>query len=1194
MPAAILDQYGRAIRRQSGRARGSLTARERAILRGRFDAAQTIDENRRHWANADALSADAAASASVRQTLRNRARYEAENNSYAKGILLTLANDCVGTGPRLQMQGDDPAVNATVETLLANWARRVHLAAKLRTLRIARARDGEAFALLIANLGLDGPVKLDLRLLEADQVASPSPLLSPYAVDGIRFDTFGNPIEYDVLREHPGATGTATLGGFIADAIPARYVLHLFREDRPGQRRGIPEITPALPLFSQLRRYTLAVLGAAETAADYAAVLQNQNPPDSEDATTGDAFEAVQLEARMATVLPEGYTLGQIKAEQPATTYAEFKKEILNEAARCLLIPYNVAACNSADYNYASGRLDHQTYHKALRIDRGDLEIQFLDRLLEAFLEEAEFLGLVPAYFSRNGLPPHQWFWDGIQHVDPVKEAVAQKTRLASGTTTLAAEYAAENKDYETEMRQRNKEAELQLELRLRLEAREKELRRELGLGLPAPAPASSSPAIAAAADAGSALTFGAAGVEITAAGGDAQSPTPQVAIEAYSGGMMRVPKFGHVVIDLAGLAIEGAIPILADHDNRLEGIVGHGSATIRDGRLWLRGAAAGSETARQIVALAQGGFPFQASVGVDPGERIPIRAGQSITVNGRTITAPAGGFTLVRTSRLREVSIVPAGCDQDTAVTVTASSPDKGPLSMTFSEWLKAKGFDETTLSDAQKAPLQAAFEAELQAADNGDPPNPPNPPNPPANPPNHRRTATPPPLPTEGNLNASGTPDLVAKMRAELAAESQRIAQIRAACDGRFPAIEAKAIAEGWDETRTQLEVLRAERPTGPAIHSRNNDQVRDAAVIEAALCMQAGLNVEEDFNEQTLEAGYRYRRRGFRWCAEQLCASRGRPIDADPGSREWIQAAFSTSELSGIVGAVANKALQKAFLATPTVAGRICATRSHTNFHSHTVYSLAITGDLEQVGSDGELKHLKLGEESRTRQVQTKGALLSISRQDLVNDDLGAFTDASAVLGRKAVTSREKALFTLLNATGAGSSHFTTARGNYFAGASTNLQSSSLATAEQMFLDQTAPDGDPVSINPRILLVPTALKATARELMTSQFLVGPTTSKTPSNNVWQGAFEDLSSPWMSNTNLTGYSSTAWYLLADPADVPALEIAYLNGMAQPTIEFFGLDADPNVLGVTWRVYWDFGVALGEYRAGVKSKGAA
>ena len=62
---------------------------------------------------------------------------------------------------------------------------------------------------------------------------------------------------------------------------------------------------------------------------------------------------------------------------------------------------------------------------------------------------------------------PHQWFWDGFEHVDPAKEANAQKTRLANHTTTLAAEYARQGRDWEEELKQRAKEQRLMSELGL-------------------------------------------------------------------------------------------------------------------------------------------------------------------------------------------------------------------------------------------------------------------------------------------------------------------------------------------------------------------------------------------------------------------------------------------------------------------------------------------------------------------------------------------------------------------------------------------------------------------------------------------------------------------------------------------------------------------------------------------------------
>ncbi|MCL2701978.1 MAG: phage portal protein, partial [Phycisphaerae bacterium] len=483
-------------------------------VRAKFDSAQTTPDNRRHWANADGFSADVAASPAVRQTLRNRARYEVANNSYARGIVLTLANDVIGTGPRLQMllgtgeDGGAGGVNGFIEREFSAWCREVDLPGKLRTMRMARAQDGEAFGWLFFNAALGTPVKLDIRLIEADQVTTPTPAamrrggdgLGENMADGIEFDFFGNPAAYHVLMSHPGGGGPWSVVQEF-ERVPAANMIHWFRADRPGQHRGLPDILPALPLFAQLRRYTLAVIAAAESAANVAIFMKTNTPAGGEAAEVAPKTE-MEFTPNMAVFGPEGWEPIQIKAEQPATSYAEFKREILNEIARCLNMPYNVAACNSSGYNYSSGRLDHQTYHKSVRVEQDHLEDVVLDRILYMWLAEAAtvypelaalrrpaanasvVVNVSPGVDVLEGVAqamPHQWFWDGREHIDPAKEANAQATRLANNTTTLATEFAKQGKDWETEVRQR---------------AREVTLCRTLGLtlALPAPQPAADTP----------------------------------------------------------------------------------------------------------------------------------------------------------------------------------------------------------------------------------------------------------------------------------------------------------------------------------------------------------------------------------------------------------------------------------------------------------------------------------------------------------------------------------------------------------------------------------------------------------------------------------------------------------------------------------------------------------------------------
>jgi len=133
----------------SGAPRTQATRRHRRVV-ARYDAAQTSDNNRRHWAMADGLSARATNSPEVRWTLRSRSRYEVANNSYAKGVILALANDVIGTGTRLQMGGLGAEDCRLIEREFGTWARAVGIAEKRRTMRMARAQDGETFAILVA------------------------------------------------------------------------------------------------------------------------------------------------------------------------------------------------------------------------------------------------------------------------------------------------------------------------------------------------------------------------------------------------------------------------------------------------------------------------------------------------------------------------------------------------------------------------------------------------------------------------------------------------------------------------------------------------------------------------------------------------------------------------------------------------------------------------------------------------------------------------------------------------------------------------------------------------------------------------------------------------------------------------------------------------------------------------------------
>ena len=414
--------------------------RENAILRGAYSAAQNTEEQRTAWQLADNLSPKSANNFQVRRLLRSRSRHECQENCYALGIVNTMANDLIGTGPRLQSLTNDETLDRAVEAGFAQWMIATNAAEKLHTLTLAKKKDGEGLALVITNPKLDSPVKLDFGLFEAEQCTTPNPVFNNQLwVDGVVLDDRGNIESYNILDQHPGDFYFANLNPLSYKTYPASQVIHFFRKDRPGQVRGVPELTPALDLFNQLRRFTQATLRSAETAALFSAVIQTNAPADSDDGDDIQPMETIRLEQGMATTLPQGYQIGQVRSEHPQTTYPMFKGELLREIARCLNVPWNVASGDSSGYNYSSSRLDHILYGRSIRVERSLAERVVVTKLFLLWLAEAVLIpGYLPpgvrAYLSNY---PHRWFWDPVESIDPTKDASADISKLEANLSTL-------------------------------------------------------------------------------------------------------------------------------------------------------------------------------------------------------------------------------------------------------------------------------------------------------------------------------------------------------------------------------------------------------------------------------------------------------------------------------------------------------------------------------------------------------------------------------------------------------------------------------------------------------------------------------------------------------------------------------------------------------------------------------------
>ena len=445
-------------------------------------------------------------------------------------------------------------------------------------------------------------------------------------------------------------------------------------------------------------------------------------------------------------------------------------------------------------------------------------------------------------------------------------------------------------------------------------------------------------------------------------------------------------------------------------------------------------------------------------------------------------------------------------------------------------------------------------------------------------------------------------------AAAQAAVEAERARVAEITAICGEDAKDLVAKAVTEGWDakdlvaqatqegwdanKTRQAvLDKIRASRPVIPNVNVKANMKSSEQ-VLECALAIRCGLDVEKaGYPEPVIEAATKGADISLKDLFKEVIKLNGGTPSAFGFDNSDIRAAFSTVTLPSLLSNVANKQLLRAYNSYERVAPRLCSEGTLVDFKPTTRIRLVDVGDLQKVGPDGEIKHGTLDEEVATNQAETFAKSLCLTRQMIINDDLGAFYSIPYKMGAKAARIPDKLFFSKLQANenwNDGNALFSAAHANLLTGAGSALSKSSLEQAVALFRKQKDKDGEPIAIAPRILLVPPAKETLALELVRGITVVaaGSTDIVRPAMNALANLnLEVVTSPWLTNDN-------AWYLFGNPAEVDTFEIGYLKGRRVPVIEQG--ETDFNTLGMWFRVYFDCGVAPMDFRGMVKANGAA
>ena len=593
-----------------------------------------------------------------------------------------------------------------------------------------------------------------------------------------------------------------------------------------------------------------------------------------------------------------------------------------------------------------------------------------------------------------------------------------------------------------------------------------------------------------------------------------------KMTITAYNGGLMNVAWGYPVGIELSGLKWrdDNAVPILCQHKTySIDAICGQATKVSHDGKTLTIDAdfMPVSQDAKKVHELAKAGFKFQASVGVSASDVIFIDAKQSYKLNGEEVK---GECYIVRAGTLNEVSIVPRGADGSTQTAIAAA----------------ANNTNKEGIMPEEKKPVEAA-------------------------------------KPTD-----------TATVEAAQTAERERAASLIAACKGHED-IMAKAVKEGWTAEKAELECLRAEkaaaeqakieasRPGAPAIIDLKASAPKDAKTVVAAACMGAAMAdsvVEAQCKGVDLDAAHDL---GITRLSD-IFAAFGfvyRPGD-DASMKKAIKAAFSNADIPNVLSNVAHKFVLAGFGTVGDDWRLISRPVPVVDFKAVKGVRLVMGGLLKSLVKGGELQHVDLSDEARSVQAATKGSIVGVTREDLINDDLAVLSLIPERFGQMSGRTINKDVFGTLSTTGS----------HYGANTTGALSLDALAAAYALALAIKDSNGDPLGAIPNRILCSPSNFLTAKAIYQSEHIVNGS-GKSPRDNVMRNILAPVTSPFLSGTK--------YWLFNDAFKL--VDVAFLNGRQTPVVET--AEANFHQLGIEMRCYFDYGPSAGEYKAALYSTGA-
>lgn len=465
----------------------------------------------------------------------------------------------------------------------------------------------------------------------------------------------------------------------------------------------------------------------------------------------------------------------------------------------------------------------------------------------------------------------------------------------------------------------------------------------------------------------------------------------------------------------------------------------------------------------------------------------------------------------------------------------------------------------------------------------------------------------------------------DADTQIRAALKRERERVSQSLAL--GRRFHVDVQARIDAGDSVEQvrqhildQMEREQRNRPTG-SVQVTQDGRESFARTAVVGVCTRTGRvdTLTDEERKMTLEIGNYSLLRLAEECLRRAglavpsqpdeivrMALRGPAITSFSLARHSDAITVGTSDFPLILANVANKEMLAGARGARVTYPLWCKIGSGADFKAMSRLKLSEAGELQQVPEFGAYQTTKFSEQRETITIVTWGRAFNLSRQAIINDDLAAFTDVPRAFGRAAAYKPNIEAVKQLAGNGNmsdGVALFATARGNYSASSSYDLGTVDEARAgianmwKLLGLIAAMKHGElgtEVGIYNgailKTLLTPVTGHLNALTVLEASGYLG---TNTIDGNPLRGLnLACVAEPLLENTNITGYSTTAYYGFADPAEAPVIEVAFLNGNQSPyleEVENVGTAAD----GRVFKVRLDCAAGKVDWRGAVMENGA-